>query len=111
MTQDALFDEGPFAPCPETFNMAAHTFAPALRAPERTALEVLRAPGEVAEHWTHGALRETVRRDAVVGHIGEAEYVIADSFTTPDPSPLVERVRGAIAGTPAVVKAPPASTA
>lgn len=47
------------------------------------------------------ALRETVRRDAVVGHLGEAEYVIADSFTTPDPSPLVERVRSAIAGTPA----------
>ncbi|MCB1354535.1 MAG: acyl-CoA synthetase [Rhodobacteraceae bacterium] len=68
MTQDALFDEGPFAPCPETFNMAAHTFAPALRAPERTALEVLRAPGEVAEHWTHGALRETVLR--VAGGLG-----------------------------------------
>ena len=47
------------------------------------------------------ALSETVRRDAVVGHIGEAEYVIADSFTTADPSPLIERVRGAIAGTPA----------
>lgn len=47
------------------------------------------------------ALRETVRRDAVVGHLGEAEYVIADAFTTADPSPLIERVRGAIAGTPA----------
>ncbi|HMZ15422.1 MAG TPA: diguanylate cyclase [Mycobacterium sp.] len=47
------------------------------------------------------ALRETVRRDAVVGHIGEAEYVIADSFTTSDASPLVERVRGAIAAAPA----------
>lgn len=47
------------------------------------------------------ALRETVRHDAVVGHIGEAEYVIADSFTAPDPSPLIERVRSAIASTPA----------
>lgn len=47
------------------------------------------------------ALRENVRRDAVVGHIGEAEFLIADTFTVPDPAPLVERVRGAIAATPA----------
>jgi GGDEF domain-containing protein len=47
------------------------------------------------------ALRENVRRDAVVGHIGEAEFLIADTFTIPDPAPLVERVRGAIAATPA----------
>ncbi len=46
------------------------------------------------------ALRETVRRNAIVAHIGEAEYLIADTFTTTDPSPLVERVRGAIAGSP-----------
>lgn len=46
------------------------------------------------------ALRETVRRNAIVAHIGEAEYLIADTFTTTDPSPLVERVRGAIAATP-----------
>lgn len=46
------------------------------------------------------ALRETVRRNAIVAHIGDAEYLIADTFTTTDPSPLVERVRGAIAATP-----------
>jgi len=46
------------------------------------------------------ALRENVRRDAVVGHVGEAEFLIADTWTVPDPSPLIERVRGAIAATP-----------
>jgi acyl-coenzyme A synthetase/AMP-(fatty) acid ligase len=60
----ALFDEGPFAPCPRPFNMAAHTFAPALADPDRIALEVLRGPGDVAARWTHGALREAVLRTA-----------------------------------------------
>lgn len=46
------------------------------------------------------ALRETVRHDAIVGHVGESDYLIADSFTAPDPSPLIERVRSAIAATP-----------
>jgi 4-hydroxybenzoate-CoA ligase len=64
MSKPALFDAGPFAPCPDAFNMAAHTLAGAADAPERTALEVLRAPGEVAEHWTHGALAEAVGRTA-----------------------------------------------
>jgi diguanylate cyclase (GGDEF)-like protein len=47
------------------------------------------------------ALRETVRRDAIVSHVGEAEFFVADCFTTPDSSPLIERIRGAIAATPA----------
>jgi acyl-coenzyme A synthetase/AMP-(fatty) acid ligase len=64
MPQPALFDEGPFEPCPAPFNMAAHTFAAAARTPGKVALEVLRAPGEVAERWTHGALAEAVRRAA-----------------------------------------------
>ena len=46
------------------------------------------------------ALRETVRRDAIVGHVGEAEFFVADCFTTPDSSPLIERIRGAIAAAP-----------
>jgi len=46
------------------------------------------------------AMRETVRRDAILGHIGEAEFLVADCFTTPDSSPLVERIRGAVAATP-----------
>ncbi len=47
-----------------------------------------------------GALRDTVRRGAVLGHVGGAEFLIADTFTTADPDPLVERARGAIATTP-----------
>ncbi|HET9069958.1 MAG TPA: class I adenylate-forming enzyme family protein [Amaricoccus sp.] len=64
MPQPAIYDEGAFAPCPAPFNMAAHTFAPALRHPGKVALEVLAAPGVVAERWTHGALAEAVRRTA-----------------------------------------------
>jgi diguanylate cyclase (GGDEF)-like protein len=45
-------------------------------------------------------LRETTRSNAIVAHIGEAEFLIADTFATTDASPLVERVRGAIATTP-----------
>ncbi|MCV7343124.1 GGDEF domain-containing protein [Mycolicibacterium rhodesiae] len=47
------------------------------------------------------ALRETVRRDAILGHVSEAEFLVADCFTTPDSSPLIERIRGAIASSPA----------
>lgn len=64
MSAPSLFDEGPFAPCPRPFNMATHTFAPAARDPGRVALEVLAGPGEVADRWTHGALREAVMRTA-----------------------------------------------
>ncbi len=46
------------------------------------------------------ALRENLRRDAVAAHVGEAEFFIADTFTIPDPSPLVERVRSAIEAIP-----------
>lgn len=51
------------------------------------------------------ALRESVRRGAVVGHLDDAEFVIADTFTTPDPAPLGERVRGSIAATPSGITA------
>jgi diguanylate cyclase (GGDEF)-like protein len=45
-------------------------------------------------------LRETVRRDAVVAHDGDAEFLVADLFPRADPSPLAERVRGAITEAP-----------
>lgn len=45
------------------------------------------------------AVRESVRRDAVVGHVGEGDFVVADTFTAADPAPLVERLRSAIAST------------
>jgi len=46
------------------------------------------------------ALRDIVRRGAVLAHVGEADFYIADTFTTPDPDPLVARVRSAITTTP-----------
>lgn len=51
------------------------------------------------------AVREIVRRDAVVAHVEESEFLIADTFTVPDPSPLVERARSAIAATPSGITA------
>jgi diguanylate cyclase (GGDEF)-like protein len=45
-------------------------------------------------------LRETVRGDAVIGALGEAEYLIADVFTNPDPTPLAERILGTIKSAP-----------
>lgn len=51
------------------------------------------------------ALRETVRRGAVLGHLDDAEFLIADTFTTSDPTPLGERIRGSIASTPAGITA------
>ena len=56
--------------------------------------------GDRARIAASQALRETVRRDAILAHVGEAEFLIADTFTGPDPSPLVERARGSIAATP-----------
>ena len=51
------------------------------------------------------ALRDTVRRDALVSHLDEAEFLIADTFTASDPTPLAERVRGALAAIPGGVTA------
>jgi diguanylate cyclase (GGDEF)-like protein len=51
------------------------------------------------------ALRETVRRSAVLGHMGDGEFLVADIFTSPDPSPLAERIRGSVAATPQGVTA------
>ncbi|BCI51912.1 diguanylate cyclase [Mycolicibacterium litorale] len=50
-------------------------------------------------------LRETTRHNAFVAHTGDDEYLIADTFATPDSFPLVERVRKAIAATPPRVTA------
>ncbi|MDX1873102.1 diguanylate cyclase [Mycolicibacterium sp. 120266] len=45
-------------------------------------------------------LRETVRGDAVIGHLGDSEYLIADVFTHEDPSPLADRILGTIKSAP-----------
>ena len=46
------------------------------------------------------ALREVVRHNAIVAHVSDDDFLVADTFTTSDASPLVERIRGAIAATP-----------
>jgi len=45
-------------------------------------------------------LRETVRQVALIAHVSDAEFLIADVLTTDDPSSLVERVRATIASSP-----------
>jgi diguanylate cyclase (GGDEF)-like protein len=45
-------------------------------------------------------LRETVRGDAVIGHLGDCEYLIADVFTHADPSPLADRILSTIKSAP-----------
>ena len=50
-------------------------------------------------------LRETARRDAVLAHIADSEFVIADLFDSNDASALIERVRGTIAGAPSRLSA------
>ena len=54
-----------------------------------------RARVEIAQR-----LRETARRDAVLAHIADSEFVIADLFESADASALIERVRGTISGAP-----------
>jgi GGDEF domain-containing protein len=51
------------------------------------------------------ALRETVRRNAIAAHISNSDFIIADTFTTPDASPLINRVQGAMRSTPSRVTA------
>jgi diguanylate cyclase (GGDEF)-like protein len=45
-------------------------------------------------------LRETVRRDTIVAHVGDAEFLIAERFPSPDPTPLAERLRDTISTAP-----------
>ena len=41
--------------------------------------------GDRARIAASQALRETVRRDAILAHVGEAEFLIADTFTGSGP--------------------------
>lgn len=45
-------------------------------------------------------LREIVRHNAIVAHVSDDDFLIADTFSISDASPLVERIRGAIVATP-----------
>jgi diguanylate cyclase (GGDEF)-like protein len=56
--------------------------------------------GEKARVAVSRALRETTRHNAVVAHVGDSEFLVADCFVTQDSSPLVERIRSSIRSTP-----------
>lgn len=56
--------------------------------------------GDRARVAVSQALRDTVRQNAVAAHVADDDFLVADTFTTADASPLVERIRGAIASTP-----------
>ena len=58
------------------------------------------AAGERARVAAGQTLRETTRHDAVVAHLPDDEFLIADSFVSPDVRPLIERISGALQTTP-----------
>jgi diguanylate cyclase (GGDEF)-like protein len=45
-------------------------------------------------------LGETLRRDAVLAHVGESEYLVADSFTSTDTAVLTERLQHSVRTAP-----------
>jgi diguanylate cyclase (GGDEF)-like protein len=45
-------------------------------------------------------LTETLRRDAVLAHVGESEYLVADSFTSTDTSVLTDRLQHTVRTAP-----------
>ncbi|WP_264065368.1 GGDEF domain-containing protein [Mycolicibacterium komossense] len=58
------------------------------------------ANGDRARVEVGQRLRETVRRGALVAHVGDTDFMIAELFTTPDPSALIDRALSAISTTP-----------
>ncbi|QAX29534.1 class I adenylate-forming enzyme family protein [Leisingera sp. NJS204] len=55
----SVFDQGPFAPCPSPFNLAAHVLRHARRLAEKPALSVL--AGDACEDWSYARLEAAVR--------------------------------------------------
>ncbi|MFZ5961696.1 class I adenylate-forming enzyme family protein [Thalassococcus sp. BH17M4-6] len=58
----SIFDHGPFAPCPQPFNMAAHVLRRAADTPDKIALAVLHPTR--AERWSFARLEAAVRGTA-----------------------------------------------
>src|SRR6056297_3660758 len=56
----SLFDQGPPAPCPRPFNMAAHVLSHARRLSDKTALSLLAMDGPVTD-WRFGEIEARVR--------------------------------------------------
>ena len=55
----SIFDQGPFAPCPAPFNLAAHVLRHAARLGSKTALSVLE--GRASQDWSYARLEAAVR--------------------------------------------------
>lgn len=45
-------------------------------------------------------LRETLRRDAILAHVGESEYLVADTFSSTDASVLTDRLQHTVRSAP-----------
>ena len=54
----AIFDQGPFAPCPSPFNLSAHVLAHAPRLADKIALAVVSPSG--ADRWSYAKLQAAV---------------------------------------------------
>ena len=64
MTVPRCSTRGPSRPARRPSTWRPTPSPPPTATPDKVALEVLRAPGEVAERWTHGELADAVRRTA-----------------------------------------------
>lgn len=69
----SLFDQGPFAPSPAPFNMAAHVLTHADDLPDKIALAVL---GDTVETWTYADLKAAV--------LGTATGLLSEGCTPGD---------------------------
>ena len=54
----SVFDAGPWPPCPQDFNLAAHVLAAADRVPDKIALAVVKPTG--AQRWSYDRLRSAI---------------------------------------------------
>ncbi len=54
----SVFDEGPYAPCPTPFNLAAHVLAAGTQTPDKIALAVVKPTG--AQRWSYAKLTQAV---------------------------------------------------
>lgn len=57
----ALFDAGPFLRVPIPFNLADHTLRMGRKTPDKCALEVITAPGQIVEAWRFADLETAIR--------------------------------------------------
>jgi len=64
MSTHAIFQNGTPEPCPSAFNSARYVLGAAQTTPDKIALEILQAPGEVAERWTYRELADAVQGTA-----------------------------------------------